>query len=83
MWKDWRRFPRVRDVRIRGVIAAVELDGGGYLAEVGRAMRQRCLEHGVLLRPLGSVLYAMPPYCTSNESLVQIFNAIADAIRQS
>src|SRR5205823_1967275 len=35
-----REHPRVKDVRIRGSIAAVELDvEGGYLADVGRAMR--------------------------------------------
>lgn len=71
----------VKDVRIRGLIAAIELDlPGGYLAEVGTAMRRVCLEAGVLLRPLGSVLYAMPPLCTSNESLARIAEAIGRAV---
>ena len=49
-----------------GAIAAAELKvPGGYLADVGRRLRMSCLEQGVLLRPLGSVLYAMPPFCTS------------------
>ncbi|MBI3823946.1 MAG: aminotransferase class III-fold pyridoxal phosphate-dependent enzyme, partial [Planctomycetes bacterium] len=75
--------PRVKDVRIRGSIAAIEMDvPGGYLAEIGRAMRQTCLEHGVLLRPLGSVLYAMPPFCTSNASLQQIVNAMKAAVKR-
>ena len=74
--------PRVKDVRIRGSIAAVELDvEGGYLADAGRAMRQKCLEHGVQLRPLGSVLYALPPYCTSDESLQRIVDAMVVAVR--
>ena len=63
----------MREVRIRGSIAAVEMkDAGGYLADVGQRMRRACLEDGVLLRPLGSVLYAMPPLLTSRESLEQI-----------
>jgi adenosylmethionine-8-amino-7-oxononanoate aminotransferase len=72
---------RVKDVRIRGSIAAVEIDvPGGYLADVGRAMRRICLSRGVLLRPLGAVLYAMPPYCTSADSLQQIADAMRMAV---
>jgi adenosylmethionine-8-amino-7-oxononanoate aminotransferase len=71
---------RVRDVRIRGSIAAVELNvPGGYLASVGRQLRRTCLDHGVLLRPLGSVLYALPPFCTSEASLAQIAEAMIRA----
>jgi adenosylmethionine-8-amino-7-oxononanoate aminotransferase len=71
----------VRDVRIRGSIAAVELNAdGGYLAEVGRHLRRVVLERDVMLRPLGSVLYALPPYCTSVESLEKIAEAMSAAI---
>ena len=43
----------------RGSIAAIELNvAGGYLADVGRQLRLRCLADDVLLRPLGSVLCA-------------------------
>jgi adenosylmethionine---8-amino-7-oxononanoate aminotransferase len=76
-----REHPRVKDVRIRGSIAAVELEvEGGYLADVGRAMRRTCLDRGVMLRPLGSVLYAMPPYCTSKDSLSKIADAMIAAV---
>lgn len=72
-----RDHPRVKDVRIRGTIAAVELDAaGGYLADIGATMRRACLEWGVFLRPLGPVLYAMPPFCTSSESLQRIADAM-------
>jgi adenosylmethionine-8-amino-7-oxononanoate aminotransferase len=76
-----RQLPRIKDVRIRGTIAAVEVDvAGGYLADAGRAMRLRCLEHGVFLRPLGNVLYALPPFGTSEESLEQIAGSMRDAV---
>jgi adenosylmethionine---8-amino-7-oxononanoate aminotransferase len=65
--------PVVKDVRILGTVAAIELDGpGGYLADVARRMRRVAFEQGVFLRPLGNVLYAMPPYCTSFQSLSRI-----------
>jgi adenosylmethionine-8-amino-7-oxononanoate aminotransferase len=76
-----RGLPQVKEVRIRGNIAAIELNlPGGYLATAGREMRQACLERGVLLRPLGSVLYALPPYCTSNDSLERIAAAMKHAV---
>ncbi len=84
-WKDaldpLRQLRRVKEVRVRGTIAAVELDvGGGYLADVAGPLRRCCLAAGVLLRPLGPVLYAMPPLCTSQESLAQIARAMTRAV---
>jgi adenosylmethionine-8-amino-7-oxononanoate aminotransferase len=71
----------VKDVRIRGLITAVELDlPGGYLAEAAGAMKRSAPETDVLLRPLGNVLYAMPPLCTSNESLARIAGAMSRAV---
>ncbi len=79
-----RSHPRVRDLRVRGSIVAIELDvDGGYLASVATALRETCLAHGVLLRPLGNVLYAMPPFRTSHESLHRIATAIESAIGNS
>jgi adenosylmethionine-8-amino-7-oxononanoate aminotransferase len=76
-----RGHPRVRDVRVCGTIAAVEVNAsGGYLAAVGRSLRHSCLEDGVLVRPLGSVLYAMPPFCTSPASLERVARAMSRAV---
>jgi adenosylmethionine-8-amino-7-oxononanoate aminotransferase len=67
----------IKEVRMRGTIAAVDFDvPGGYLADIGQKMRATCIEHGVFLRPLGNVLYALPPYCTTDDSLAQITAAI-------
>ncbi len=71
----------VKDVRICGTIAAFEIDStGGYLADAGQTMKRRCLEMGVFLRPLGNVIYVMPPFCTSRESLQRIADAMTAAV---
>ncbi|MBA4066647.1 MAG: adenosylmethionine--8-amino-7-oxononanoate transaminase [Isosphaera sp.] len=83
----WRRHleplrgqPGVKDVRVCGTMGAVELDAaGGYLAAVGPRVRQLAVDRGVLLRPLGSVVYALPPLCTSDASLDRILDAITAA----
>jgi adenosylmethionine-8-amino-7-oxononanoate aminotransferase len=75
------QFPGVQDVRVCGTILALDVNApGGYLAEVGPRMRAAALENGVLLRPLGNVLYALPPLCTSDESLRRIAEAMRAAI---
>jgi adenosylmethionine-8-amino-7-oxononanoate aminotransferase len=59
---------RAQDLRLRrcGSIVALDLGAGqGYLAPAALELRARALERGVLLRPLGDVLYAMPPASTS------------------
>ena len=77
-----RSLGHLPGVRILGSIVAIDVEAeGGYLAEVGAAMRRSALEEGVLLRPLGNVLYAMPPYCTSDLSLERIASAIRSTIR--
>jgi len=76
-----RDHPRVREVRIRGTMAAIELNfEGGYLAGVARELRTFCLKRGVFARPLGNVLYTLPPYGTSDESLERIGRTLKDAI---
>lgn len=72
----------VREVRVLGSIAAIEIEApGGYLSQIARQMREAALEEGVFLRPLGNVLYAMPPYCTSRQSLEQIARALEKALQ--
>jgi adenosylmethionine-8-amino-7-oxononanoate aminotransferase len=59
----------IRGVRRTGGIVALDLevpaDDTGYTSTLSLRLRERAVERGVLLRPLGNVLYAMPPACTS------------------
>jgi adenosylmethionine-8-amino-7-oxononanoate aminotransferase len=60
----------VRNLRQLGGIVALDLsppagDQEGYMAKMSAGLRAASIERGVLLRPLGNVLYAMPPACTT------------------
>lgn len=64
-----RDLPWVGDVRIIAGVRIVELEpsarasgASGYLDELGPRLAAAFLERGLLLRPLGNVLYFMPPY---------------------
>ena len=59
-----RRLPWVGDVRVIGGVGVIELASSeaGYLASAGPRLYQEFLSRGLLLRPLGNVVYFMPPY---------------------
>jgi len=59
----------VKEVRQTGMVAAVELKGYRAEERIGLQVYRYGLEHGVLLRPLGSVIYFMPPYVISYEEI--------------
>jgi adenosylmethionine-8-amino-7-oxononanoate aminotransferase len=70
----------VRNARTFGTIAACEIGGGdGYLAEVGPALLAHFRERDLLVRPMGSTVYVMPPYCIGEDGLDRIYAAIGEA----
>jgi len=76
-----RELSGVFNVRVCGTILAMDVTGAnGYLAEAGRTMRRIAIENGVLLRPLGNVLYTLPPLGTSDDSLNRIETAMIRAV---
>ena len=72
----------VKEVRHRGTIAAVELraDDAGYFAELGPKLAAFYLDKDVLLRPLGNVVYAMPPYCVGAAEFDRIYDVIEESL---
>jgi len=79
MWAgtdELRNHPYVAEVRQQGMILAIEMVKNArnrepYPSEERRGIRvyQYGLEHGVLLRPLGNVVYFMPPYVIDPEEI--------------
>jgi adenosylmethionine---8-amino-7-oxononanoate aminotransferase len=76
-----RSHPAVGEVRSIGSVAAVELhaDDAGYLSKLKPVLYDFFLNAGILLRPLGNIIYVLPPYVISPADL----NSIHDRIRES
>ncbi|HET6604040.1 MAG TPA: adenosylmethionine--8-amino-7-oxononanoate transaminase [Xanthomonadaceae bacterium] len=79
--------PHVGEVRQTGMIAAIELVADKATRRTwdpgerrGLAAYRAALEHGVVLRPLGEVLYWMPPYCIGEDELEKLGTATQAAI---
>ena len=79
--------PHVADVRQTGMIVAFELTRNGdkstpfdAASRVGLHAYRAAIAHGVLLRPLGDVLYWIPPYCIDDDALQQLARVTRIAI---
>ena len=77
--------PKLEKFRVCGTIAAMDIvtnDEPGYLNQIGSEIRQRAIERGILLRPLGNVLYLMPPYCITDQELTFVYQTIQQILDQ-
>lgn len=78
-----KEFSQVGEVRQIGTIGAIELraEDAGYLSAMRPKLYQFFLERGVLLRPLGNVVYVLPPYVISPEELHRVYDVIVEAVQ--
>jgi adenosylmethionine-8-amino-7-oxononanoate aminotransferase len=73
----------VKEVRLQGTIIAIELNTSedtSYFNSIKKEAYKFYLNNGVLLRPLGNVVYIMPPYCITKEELDKVYNVIAASL---
>ena len=87
-FESFRALPRVGDVRVIGGVGVVELtstlanyQGGGYFDQVGPRLARAFLERDILLRPLGNVVYFMPPYVISEQETAQALDTIGTVLQ--
>ena len=74
----------IRDVRQCGTILAIELETGtdsSYYSSIRDTAYNYFLEHEILLRPLGNVLFINPPYCMSEEEYLHFKNAMVRFVK--
>ncbi|WP_456433903.1 adenosylmethionine--8-amino-7-oxononanoate transaminase [Nitratifractor sp.] len=76
----FRDLPNVSDVRQQGMIAAVELTGYAPEERIGLEVYRYGLEHEVLLRPLGNVIYFLPPYVIEEEEIALMTDVAYEGI---
>ena len=80
LMEPFESLPSVKEIRQTGMIGAVELQGFAPEDRVNLKIFSYCLERGVFIRPLGHVLYFMPPYIISYEEMRQLIETAFDAV---
>jgi len=83
-------LPSVGEVRVIGGVGIVELvtdktskAAAGYLDNVGPRLSAAFLDRGLLLRPLGNILYFMPPYVVTESETAWAIEQIQDVLTGS
>lgn len=76
--KSCAQIPGVRDVRVRGALGVVELEQG---ARALPWLRGRFVDEGVWVRPLGDVVYLMPPFIIEPNELATLTRAVGVVVR--
>ena len=77
--------PQVENARHIGTILAFDfktVQGTSYFNEIGKKLYNEFLQRGIIMRPLGNVLYLVPPYCISAEELDFVYQNIMEVLDQ-
>jgi len=77
----FEKLENVAEVRQTGMVSVVELKGYTSEQRIGLKVHQYCLENGVLIRPLGHVVYFMPPYIITYEEIDTMMDVTLEAIK--
>ncbi|MEM1322923.1 MAG: adenosylmethionine--8-amino-7-oxononanoate transaminase [Bacteroidota bacterium] len=83
--RDVAGHPRVGEARSQGTILALEFkteEGTGYFSNIRQKLYPFFLERGAVLRPLGNVIYLIPPYCISDEQLSSLYGMMKEALER-
>lgn len=79
--KKLRSHALIQKVSVLGTILSVEIKTTGkteYTNSLRKLIYEYFLERDILLRPLGNILYIVPPYCILEQELQKIYEAIED-----
>ena len=78
--EKFKVLKNVKEVRQTGMISAIELQGYTPQERIGLKVYQYGLDNGVLLRPLGHIVYFMPPYIITYEQIDKMMDTAYEAI---
>lgn len=75
---------KIKNVRLQGTIIAIELDLGttSYMNKSRNRIYGFFMDKGILMRPLGNVIYILPPSIISNEELELIYEGIKELLEE-
>lgn len=77
------KYTRIKTVRVTGVILALEVQREGsedYYGNFRNRLYDFFIDKGIILRPVGNIIYVLPPYVITNSLLKNIYDTILLAI---
>ena len=77
--------PKIKTIRQTGTILAMEWqtsDNTSYFSSLRDKLYEYFLKAGIILRPLGNIVYILPPYCITDEELAYVYHTIEQALEE-
>jgi adenosylmethionine-8-amino-7-oxononanoate aminotransferase len=80
--QEIKNHPVVQDIRSCGTIMAFEVktNSTGYLSNIRDLLYHFYMDRGVLLRPLGNIIYIYPPLSFTEEELEKVYQSIRESL---
>ena len=81
--KKINNHPKVKTTRVLGVIFALEIKvqtTESYYGNLRNKLYNFFIENGILLRPVGNIIYILPPYVITNKQLQKVYETIEKAL---
>lgn len=78
-----KNHPKVAQTRVLGVIFALEIkidSEVGYYGKLRNQLYQFFIENGIILRPVGNIIYILPPYIITEKQLQKVYKIIEKAL---
>ncbi|WP_395060530.1 adenosylmethionine--8-amino-7-oxononanoate transaminase [Flavobacterium sp.] len=78
-----KQHAKVKTTRVLGVIFALEIkteNQESYYGNLRNKLYNFFIENGVILRPVGNIVYILPPYIITNEQLQKVYQTIEEAL---
>ncbi len=78
-----KNHPKVAQTRVLGVIFALEIkieSKEGYYGKLRNELYQFFIENGLILRPVGNIVYILPPYIITEKQLQKVYKIIEKAL---
>lgn len=79
------KYSGAKNVQHLGTILRLELntnENSGYLNNIRDKAYKFFIDRKIILRPLGNVVYILPPYCISDEELTKVYAAITEFVSE-
>ena len=78
------KYDFLEKFRTLGLISAFEIkNNSGYGSDFSNNLKNKFFKAGLLLRPLGNVIYFLPPYCISENDLRESYKKVLKIIKNS
>ena len=78
-----KNHPKVTATRVLGVIFALEIkteSAATYYGSLRNKLYDFFIENGVVLRPVGNIVYILPPYIITDEQLDTVYQVVENAL---